>query len=89
MHESAEVPEPVTLVGVKVQPSPVIGDIVAVRLTTPANPCRAVTVIVEVPAAPALLVTDVGAAAIAKSWIVKVTGAECERLALVPVTVTV
>ena len=89
MHDSAEVPEPVTLVGVKVQLSPVIGDTVAVRLTTPLNPCRAVTVIVEVLAAPALTVTDVGAAAIAKSWIVKITDAECERLALVPVTVTV
>ena len=57
--------------------------------TLPLKPLILVTVIVEVPAAPALLVTDVGAAAIAKSWIVKVTGAECERLALVPVTVTV
>jgi len=89
VHESTEVPEPVTLVGVRVQLSPVIGDMVAVRLTTPLNPWRAVTVIVEVTAAPALPVTEVGATAIVKSWTVKVTDAECERLPLVPVPVTV
>jgi len=89
VHESTEVPEPVRLVGFRVQPSPVIGDTVAVRLMTPLNPWRAVTVIVEVPVAPALPVTDVGAGAIEKSWTVKVTDAECERVALVPVTVTV
>ncbi len=66
-----------------------IGDTVALRLTTPLNPWRAVTVIVEVPAALALPVTDAGAAATVKSWTVKVTDAECERLPLVPVTVTV
>ena len=89
MHESAEVPEPVTLVGVRVQLNPEIGDTLADRLTTPLNPWRAVRVIVEVPAAPALPVTDVGAAAIVKSWTMKVTDAECDRLPFVPVTVTV
>jgi hypothetical protein len=36
-----------------------------------------------------LALTDVGLAAIVKSWIVWVMDAECERLLLVPVTVTV
>jgi hypothetical protein len=67
VHESVEVPEPVTLVGVSVQLSPVVGDTVAVRLTTPPKLWRAVTVIVEVAAAPALAKTDIGLAATAKS----------------------
>jgi hypothetical protein len=67
VHESVEVPEPVTLGGVSVQLRPVVGDTVAVRLTTPLKPWRAVTVIVEVPAVPALAETDVGLAATAKS----------------------
>jgi hypothetical protein len=46
---------------------PVAGTTVAVRLTTPLNPWRAVTVIVEVPLAPARIVTLVGLAAIVKS----------------------
>ena len=43
---------------------------VAVRLTTPLKPWRAVTVMVEVPAVPALAVTDAGLAPIVKSWTV-------------------
>jgi hypothetical protein len=38
VHESVEVPEPVTLVGVRVQVRPVVGATVAVRLTTPLKP---------------------------------------------------
>ena len=53
-----------------VQLSPVMGDMVAVRLTTPLKLWRAVIVMVEVPAVPALAVTDVGLAAIVKSWTV-------------------
>ena len=46
-HDTVAVPEPVTLVGVIApQVSPVAG--VSVRLTTPAKPFSAVTVIVEV-----------------------------------------
>ena len=67
MHESVEDPEPVTLVGISVQPRPVDGNTVAERLTTPPKPERAVTVTVEVPAVPALVDTDVGLAATAKS----------------------
>jgi len=61
------VPEPVTLVGVRVQVKPVAGETVAVRETIPLNPFCAVTVTVEVPAAPARIVTAVGLAAIVKS----------------------
>ena len=67
MHESVEAPEPVTLVGDNVQVRPVVGDTVAVRPTTPLKPWRAVTVIVEMPDAPALDETDVGLEATVKS----------------------
>jgi hypothetical protein len=67
VHERVEVPEPVTLVGVRVQVKPVAGDTVAVRLTTPLKPWSAVTVIVDVPAVPAITVTLVGLAAMVKS----------------------
>jgi hypothetical protein len=70
VHDRVEVPEPVTLVGVSVQVKPVAGLIEDVRLTTPLKPWRAVTVIVEVPAVPALVATEVGLAAIVKSWTV-------------------
>jgi hypothetical protein len=65
------------------------GDIVEVKLTTPLKPSRAVTVTEEVPAVPALTVTLVGLATIVKSWTVKFTVVEWNRLPLVPVTVTV
>jgi hypothetical protein len=71
-----EVPDPVTLVGLSVHVRPVVGEIVSVRLTTPEKPWRAVIVIVEVPATPALTVTAVGLAAMVKSWTVYVTVAE-------------
>jgi hypothetical protein len=68
VHDRVEVPEPVTLVGEIVQ------DVLLVaRLTTPSNPSRAVTVIVEVPAEPATTVTLVWLAVIVKSGIVYVT----------------
>jgi hypothetical protein len=66
VHDSVLVPDPVTLVGVKVQVMPVAGDEVAVSETTPANPLTAVTVIVEVPAWFTLTATLVGLAAIVK-----------------------
>lgn len=52
VHEKAEVPEPVTLVGARLQEV-----LFVVRLTTPAKPFRAVTVIVDVPAALTLELT--------------------------------
>lgn len=70
VHDRVEVPEPVTLVGVRVHVSPVVGLMVEVRLTMPAKPLTAVTVIVEVPGVPTFTLTLVGLAAIVKSWTV-------------------
>ena len=63
VHERVALPEPLTLVGATLQDV-----LLVVRLTTPANPFNPVIVIVELPAVPALTVTDVGLAAIVKSW---------------------
>ena len=71
VHDRVALPDPVTLVGATEQ------DVLfVVRLTTPANPLMAVTVIVEVPAVLALTVTEVGLAAIVKSWTWNVTVTE-------------
>jgi hypothetical protein len=61
-----EVPS-VTLVGLRVHVRPVAGEIVSVRATVPVNPLTDATVMVEVPATPALTVTLVGLAATVKS----------------------
>ena len=63
VHESVELPEPVTLVGETVHDV-----LLVVRLTTPANPFRPVTVMVDVAAVPGLNVTLVGLALMVKSW---------------------
>ena len=73
VHDSVEVPEPVTLVGDRVQLRPVAGDIVSVRATTPEKPLTAVTVIVEVLGVPIVAGTVVGLAAIVKSTTWNVT----------------
>jgi hypothetical protein len=76
---------------VKVHVKPVDGKTATVNVTVPLKPCKAgsaVTDIVEAPGAPALTVTVAGLADTAKSWIVKVTGAECVTLPLAPFTVT-
>lgn len=55
------------------QVRPVEGDIVDATVTVPVKPCsagRAVIVIVDDPAVPALTVTVLGPAVTAKSWIV-------------------
>jgi hypothetical protein len=67
LQERVEVPEPVTLVGARVQVRPVDGDTTAVRLTTPLKPCNAVTVTVEIPETPARTGTEVGFATTVKS----------------------
>jgi hypothetical protein len=89
VQDRVEVPEPVTLVGARVQVIPVAGLTVAVKLTTPAKPFTAATVIVEVPAWLTLTATLVGLAAMVKSWTTKVTVVDAELVPLVPVTVTV
>ena len=63
-HEIVDVPEPVTLVGIRVQAIPVAGLMLDVKLTIPLKPLRPVTVIVEAPDTPALVVTVVGLAEI-------------------------
>lgn len=75
-----EAPELVTLVGVTVHDV-----LLVVRLTAPVKPLTAVTVIDEVPAAPALTVTDVGLAVTVKSWTTNVWVTEWDKEALVPV----
>ena len=71
VHESVELPEPVTLVGETEQ------DVLLVaRATTPAKPFRPVTVIVDVAAVPGVKLTFDGLAAIVKSWTMNVTVAE-------------
>jgi len=84
VQDSVELPEPVTLVGVRVH-----AVLLLARLTTPVNPPTAPIVIVEVAPVPALTVMLVGLAAIVKSGaVVKVTVTECDKLPLVPVTPT-
>ena len=68
MHDNVELPDPVTLVGATEQDV-----LLVVRLTTPENPCRPVTVIVEVAGDPAFTVTEVGLALMVKSWTVNMT----------------
>lgn len=77
------------LVGASVHVIPVTGLMLNARLTAPLKPWSPVTVIVEVPEAPALTMTVVGLAAIVKSWTVYVTVAVWDRLPLEAVTVTV
>jgi hypothetical protein len=83
VHESVALPEPVTLAGLIEQ-----AVLLVAKLTTPAKPFCAETVTVDVPALPEFTTTPGGVRLIAKSWIVKVAVAECDRLPLVPVTAT-
>jgi hypothetical protein len=71
---------------VQVKPA---GDTDEVSATAPVKPLTGATVMVEVAAVPAFVVTAVGLAVIAKSTGMKVMVAEWDRVPLVPVTVTV
>jgi hypothetical protein len=71
VQASVEVPDPVTLVGPSVH-----AVLLLAKLTIPANPFNALTVIAEVAAVPAFTVTLVGLAAIVKSWTTYVTVTE-------------
>jgi len=66
VHDRVEIPEPVTLVGLRVQVIP-LRLIASVRLTAPVNPLTAVIVIVDGPAWFTFTATLVGLAATAKS----------------------
>jgi len=71
VHDRVALPEPVTLVGATEHEV-----LFVVRLTTRANPLTAATVMLDVPAAFAFTVTDVGLAEMVKSWTTKVTVTE-------------
>jgi hypothetical protein len=93
VHDSVavcgDVPK-VTLAGnVQVNPAGVDAD--AARLTVPVRPLTAVTVMVDVPELPASIwVGDTGPAAMVKSTTWKrIVAVVCDRVPLVPVTVTV
>jgi hypothetical protein len=78
------------LVGDRLHAKPLVGEIEEVRLTVPVKPLCAVTVIVEVPVAPARAVTAVGLAVTVYGVPdVTVTVAAFVRPLPVPVTVTV
>jgi hypothetical protein len=58
------------LVGTRLQPRPVSGEIVAERATAPVNPSTPLAITVELPGDPARTVTLAGVVVRAKSWIV-------------------
>ena len=84
VHDRVALPEPVTLVGETEQAEVLL----VTRFTMPAKPSSPVIVTVDVPGLPLFTLTLVGLAAMVKSWTVKVTVTEWERLLLVPVTIT-
>jgi len=67
LHWSRLVPEPVMLVVLRVHVSPLDGEIDVERVTVPLKPLTAVTVIVELPLTPGVVLTVVGLANIWKS----------------------
>lgn len=73
MQDRVEAPDPVTLVGVRVQVRLVVGLTLEVKEITALKPFRDARVMVDDPAVPAFTVTLVGLAVIVKSWTVKVT----------------
>jgi hypothetical protein len=80
----------VTLVGARVHVRPAGVDADTVNPTVPVRPFRAVTVIVEVPVAPASTWAGVAPALIVKSTTTNVMAAVvCDSVPSVPVTVTV
>ena len=90
VHESVLVPDPpAMLAGLRVHVSPVAGEILVVRATVPVKPLTGVTVIVDVPATPGVVLTDVGLANIWKSTTLTVmVPVVWDSNPLVPVTVT-
>ncbi len=68
VHERVELPEPVTLVGLRLQKV-----LLVVRLTIPVKPLTAVITMLEVAAAFTFTLTTEGLTVIVKSWTVNVT----------------
>jgi hypothetical protein len=77
------------LVGVRVHVRPVAGEMLVVRLTMPVKPLTGMTLIVDVPATPGVVLTIVGLANIWKSttW-TDIAPVVWVSEPLVPVTVT-
>ena len=71
VHDNVELPVPVTLVGVRVHDV-----LLLARFTTPANPFRPLTMIVDEAGEPGVKLTEVGLAVIVKSWTMDVTVTE-------------
>ncbi len=67
MHERLELPEPPGILVVARVHVKFVELVVTASVTVPANPFRAETVIVEVPATPTVVVTEVGLLETAKS----------------------
>jgi hypothetical protein len=87
LQDRVAVPDPVMLAGV-IAPHVRPAGTVSVRLTVPAKPLTAVTVIVEMAEEPALAAPGL-VAAIVKSTNLNVAVAEWDIVPLVPVIVTV
>ena len=78
------------LVALRVHVSPLLGEMDVDRATVPVNPLTAVTVIVELPLTPGVVLTVVGLANIWKSTTrTNIIDVVCESGPLAPVTVTV
>jgi len=90
LHDRVVVPEVPRLIEVaeNEQLNPDDGEVEFVRATVPVKPFTDVTLIVELPTAPARTVTLDGLAATVKSWTVDAIVTECESGRLLPVTVT-
>src|SRR5947207_1365741 len=91
---SVEVPEPVTEAGLKLPVAPagsplMLRDPLVLNDTVPLKPLIGVMVMVTLPQAPAVTVSEEDDAVSEKSVTTKVTVAECVRLPLVPVMVRV
>lgn len=90
LHWSRLVPEPLMLEVLRVQVSPLAGEIEVDNVTVPVKPLTAVTVIVELPLTPGVVLTVVGLADIWKSTtLTLIVPVLWDSDPLVPVTVTV
>ena len=80
LHDTVVVPEAPKLIEVaeNEQLNPDDGEVEFVRATVPVKPFTDVTLIVELPIAPAKTVTLVGLAATVKSWTVYAIVTECD-----------
>lgn len=90
LQERVAVPEAPRLIEdvENVQVNPEDGEVEFVRATVPVKPFADVTLIVELPTAPAKTVTLDGVAVTVKSWTMYAIVTECDSRRLFPVTAT-